>query len=402
MSGTRHVNSAEPGARIDAASALAASLGEILAHTSRPGVISFAGGMPAPDLFDAQGISAAYAKVLATPQRTLQYSTTEGDPQLRAVLAERISRQGLATEADALLITTGAQQALSLACAALLAQGDTVLVEEPTYLVALQCFTLAGARVVAVGCDGDGVEPSALEEAVRLHRPRLVYLAPTFHNPTGRTMPVGRRRAVASLAARYGFWIAEDDPYRELRYEGGAEPWIASLPEAADRTVLLGSLSKSVAPGLRLGWLRAPAALRRACVTVKGATDVHSSTIDQAAAAAYLTDGDLDGHLKLVRSAYQERRDALLDGLAQCLPPGSQYVRPCGGMFVWARLPAGYDATALLGRAVDQGVAFVPGEPFFSGSPDRRTLRLSFPTHRPSEIEEGLRRLRRAFAQESM
>nr|WP_242440858.1 PLP-dependent aminotransferase family protein [Streptomyces sp. CB02923] len=395
------MNSTDPGARIDAASSLAASLGEILAHTARPGVISFAGGMPAPDLFDAQGISAAYARVLATPRRVLQYSTTEGDPLLREVIAERLSRQGLATAADALLITTGAQQALSLACAALLAPGDVVLVEEPTYLVALQCFTLTGARAVPVRCDGDGIEPAALEEAVRLHRPKLLYLGPTFHNPTGRTMPAGRRRTVASLAARHGFWIAEDDPYRELRYEGRAEPWIAALPAAADRTVLLGSLSKSVAPGLRLGWLRAPAALRRACATVKGATDVHTSTIDQAAAAAYLTEGDHDGHLERVRSAYRARRDALLAGLAPCLPAGSRYARPSGGMFVWARLPDGHDTTTLLRSAVDHGVAFVPGEPFFSGPPDRRTLRLSFPTHPPGRIEEGVRRLANAFAHQA-
>ncbi|MGW0094908.1 aminotransferase-like domain-containing protein [Streptomyces sp. NPDC003328] len=387
--------------RIDAAGAVATSLSEILTLTSRPDVISFAGGMPAPELFDANGISEAYARALATPRRVLQYSTTEGDPLLRQAIAERLSRQGMATEPYELLITTGAQQALSLTCAALLLPGDVVLVEEPTYLVALQCFALAGARVVPVCCDGEGIDPSALDEAVRLYRPKLLYLGPTFHNPTGRTMPGSRRHAVASLAARYGFWIAEDDPYRELRYEGNAEPWITSLPEAADRTVLLGSLSKSMAPGLRLGWLRAPTGMRRACATVKGATDVHSSTVDQVAAAVYLTEGDMDGHLKLVRGAYEERRDALLGGLVHSLPAGSAYNRPCGGMFLWARLPEGYDATEVLRRASGYGVAFVPGAPFFSGPADRRTMRLSFPTNPPSEIEEGLRRLRLAFEHDS-
>ncbi|MEW1778195.1 PLP-dependent aminotransferase family protein [Streptomyces sp. NPDC086777] len=365
---------------------------EILAVTARPEVINFAGGLPAPELFDREGIAAAFRTVLEeTPERALQYSTTEGEPALRQRLAARLSARGLPTEADDLLVTTGSQQALSLLASALIDPGDTVLVESPCYLAALQVFGLAGARVLPVPGDADGVDPAALEELVRAERPKLLYLVPTFQNPTGRTVPAVRRAALATAAARYGLWIIEDDPYGELRYDGDHVPWIASFPGAEDRTVLLGSFSKVMAPGLRLGWLRAPGALRRACAVAKQAADLHTPTLNQLAAARYLD--VLDGHVAKVRAVYGERRDALLAGLAEALPAGSTWNRPEGGMFLWARLPSSYDTTALLRRAVDHHVAYVPGEPFYAADPDRATLRLCFVTQTPEEIGEGLRRL---------
>ncbi|CAG7638669.1 aminotransferase-like domain-containing protein [Actinacidiphila bryophytorum] len=371
---------------------------EILALTARPEVISFAGGLPAPELFDAQGIRAAYARVLAEQPRTaLQYSTTDGDPALRAAVAGRLTRRGLATGAGDLLVTGGSQQGLALLATVLLEPGDVVLVENPTYLAALQCFGFAGARVVPVPTDEDGVLPDALEELVRRERPKLLYLIPDFQNPTGRTLPERRRRAVAEVAGRHGLWIAEDDPYGELRFEGGHLPWISSYAAAADRTVLLGSFSKMMAPGMRLGWLRAPAGLLRACVIAKQAADLHTSTVDQAAAARYLADNDLDAHLDRVRTAYRSRRDALLAGLPAALPAGSTWNRPDGGMFVWVRLPEDRDATALLPTAVAHDVAYVPGAPFYAADPDRAALRMSFTTHTPEEIAEGLRRLAAAF-----
>ncbi|WP_369199835.1 PLP-dependent aminotransferase family protein [Streptomyces sp. PU-14G] len=394
--------SAPAAAPVPPLAARAASVGsspvrEILALTERPEVISFAGGLPAPELFDADGIRAAYDRVLTEePQRVLQYSTTEGDPALRAAVAGRLAGRGLPTDPGALLVTTGSQQALTLLATALLEPGDTVLVEDPTYLAALQCFGFAGARVVPVRSDEDGVDPEALAEAVERDRPKLLYLVPTFQNPTGRTLPLARRQAVAEIAARNGLWLVEDDPYGELRFAGEPVPWLASLPRAADRTVLLGSFSKVMAPGVRLGWLRAPAALRRACVVAKQSLDLHCSTVDQAAAARYLADSDLDAHLARVREAYRQRRDALVDGLATALPHGSTWNRPEGGMFVWARLPEGHDATALLHTAVAHDVAYVPGAPFFAGPPDHAALRLSFTTHTPKEISEGLDRLGQA------
>ncbi|MFJ6865522.1 PLP-dependent aminotransferase family protein [Streptomyces termitum] len=371
---------------------------EILALTARPEVISFAGGLPAPELFDTDGIRAAYAAVLTDlPQHALQYSTTEGDPALREAVAARYTARGLPTGADDLLVTTGSQQALTLLTTALVEPGSVVLVEDPCYLAALQTFGFAGARVVPVPTDDDGILPEALDEIAARERPTLLYIIPTFQNPTGRTLPAARRAAVAEAAARHGFWIAEDDPYGELRYDGDPVLPIAAHPAAADRTALLGSFSKVMAPGLRLGHLRAPATLRRACVIAKQAADLHTSTVDQAAAARYLRDSDLDAHIATIREAYRARRDALLDGLPAALPEGSRWNRPDGGMFVWATLPEGRDATALLATAVGHSVAYVPGAPFFSGTPDPAALRLSFTTHAPDEIAEGLRRLAKTF-----
>ncbi|MEU0384567.1 PLP-dependent aminotransferase family protein [Streptomyces chartreusis] len=367
---------------------------DILAVTARPEVINFAGGLPAPELFDAAGIAATYRAVLAEePARALQYSTTEGEPTLRAALADRTSARGLPTGPDDLLVTTGSQQALSLLATALLEPGDTVLVENPCYLAALQAFGFAGARVVPVPGDEHGVDPEALDELMVRERPKLLYTVPTFQNPTGRTLPAERRAAVAAVAARRGLWIVEDDPYGELRYDGERVPWIASLPGAEDRTVLLGSLSKVMAPGLRLGWLRAPGELRRACAVAKQAADLHTPTVNQLAAARYLADHDLDGHVTRVAGVYRERRDAMLAALPGALPEGSVWTRPEGGMFLWARLPEPYDTTALLPQVVRHDVAYVPGAPFYAGRPDRTTLRLCFVTQTPQEIEEGLRRL---------
>ncbi|MEU9144197.1 PLP-dependent aminotransferase family protein [Streptomyces sp. NPDC048349] len=372
---------------------------EALALTARPEVISFAGGLPASELIDTEGIRAAYDQVLGeSPHRVLQYSVTDGDPALREAVAARLVRGGLAARPDDLLITTGAQQALTLLATVLLEPGDTVLVEDPTYLAALQCFGYAGARVVPVATDRHGIDVEALADAVERERPKLLYLVPDFQNPTGHTLPLERRREVARLASVRGFWIAEDDPYGDLRFRGRRLPWICALEGAADRTVLLGSLSKVVAPGMRLGWLHGPPGLRRAAVLAKQALDLHSSTVDQAAAARYLRDQDLDARLERVRALYRERCDTLLEALPQALPAGSTWSRPDGGMFVWVRLPDGWDAAALLPHAVAQDVAYVPGAPFFAGRPDPATLRMSFATHAPDGIREGMRRLATAFA----
>lgn len=373
---------------------------EILALTERPGVISFAGGLPEPALFDVAGLREAFAGALAddVAGRSLQYSTTEGDPALRAAAAALMTARGVPSAADDLLITSGSQQALTLLATALLDPGDVVLVEEPSYLAAIQAFQLAGARVVPVACDDDGVLPDALEAAAVAEAARLVYLIPTFQNPTGRTLPLERRRAIAQIAERVGLWLVEDDPYGELRYSGDPVAPLAAQPGAEDRTLSLSTLSKVVAPGLRIGWVRPPQALRAPLVVAKQAADLHTSTIDQAAAAIWLASADLPAHIAGLRDVYRERRDALLDGLAEGLPPGSSWNQPAGGMFVWARLPEMYDAQDLLREAIARDVAFVPGAPFFAGPSDPQALRLSFTTHAPDEIREGLRRLRAAWA----
>ena len=373
---------------------------EILALTARPGVISFAGGLPAPELFDADGLQAAFAAVLEgeAAGRSLQYSTTEGDPALRAAIAARLTARGLATTPDEVLVTSGSQQALTLTATVLVEPGDRILVEEPSYLAALQAFQLAGAQLVPVPCDDDGIDPDAAAVLAERHGARLLYVIPTFQNPTGRTLTLERREALAALARRAGLWVVEDDPYGELRYRGDPLPPLAALDGAEERVLSLSTLSKIAAPGLRIGWVRAPAALRHPLTIAKQAADLHSSTVDQAAAAHWLETVDLDERIGALRAAYGARRDALVGGLSAALPPGSTHNHPDGGMFVWARLPDGWDAAALLERALERDVAFVPGFPFFAGPPDTATLRFSFTTHSADEIAEGLRRLRAAWA----
>nr|WP_257570882.1 PLP-dependent aminotransferase family protein [Streptomyces sp. NP160] len=372
---------------------------DLLALAARPEVVSFAGGLPAPELFDVDGVRAAFDAVLSGPgaRTALQYAPTEGNADLRALLAARTSGRGLATTADDVLVTTGSQQALALLSTALLDPGAVVAVEEPTYLAALQSFALAGARVVPVASDDDGVVPASLERVLDEHAPALVYLVPTFANPTGRTLTAARRAAVAALLADRPTWVVEDDPYGELRYRGEALAPLASQPALEGRAIYLGSLSKVFAPGLRLGWLRAPRELRARLAVAKQAADLHTSTIDQAAAAAYLTATDLDAHVAALCAAYGARRDAVLESLPSVLPPGSRWTDPDGGMFVWARLPGGVDTATLLPAALEHDVAFVPGAPFYAGTPDRSTLRLSFTTHSPGRTREGLSRLGRAL-----
>ncbi len=372
---------------------------DLLALTARPGVISFAGGMPAPELFDVDGLRAAFDRALADEpaRRTLQYSPTEGNPRLRALLAERLTGRGLPATVDDLLVTTGSQQGLQLLSTALLDPGAVVLVEQPVYLSALQCFQLAEARIVPVPGDDEGIDPAALDEIAARERPSLLYLVPTFSNPSGRTIGPGRRRALAEVIARHGFWLVEDDPYHELRYRGEREEPLSARPELADRTIYLGSFSKVIAPGMRLGWLKAPHELLRRVAILKQASDLHTSTVDQAAAAEYLASADLDAHVRRLCETYRVRRDAMLAELPASTPPGTGWTDPDGGMFVWVTLPEGADTDRLLPEALRHDVAFVPGSAFQVGEPDPSALRLSFAAHAPETIAEGLRRLAKAL-----
>ncbi|MDA4893622.1 PLP-dependent aminotransferase family protein [Streptomyces sp. MS2A] len=368
---------------------------DLLALTARPEVVSFAGGLPAPELFDLDGIRAAYDEVLRTPD-VLQYSLSEGDPRLRELVAEGYRADGLETSPADLLVTTGSQQALGLLSTALLDPGDAVLVEEPCYLAALQTFSLAGARIVSVPYAGEELDLEALDRLAAAHAPRFFYTVPTFQNPTGRTHDESARARIAEIAQRHGFRIVEDEPYRQLRYSGSPLPSLAAY--APEHVISLGSFSKVIAPGLRIGWLRATADVRPSVTIAKQAADLHTSTIDQAAAAHYLDSGRAAPALERIRAAYAERRDAMRAALPEALPPGSTANSPDGGMFLWVRLPEGRDATAALRTALSHDVAFVPGAPFFAGPPDERALRLSFTTYSPDKIREGVRRLGKALA----
>jgi DNA-binding transcriptional MocR family regulator len=368
---------------------------ELLEIAARPEVISLAGGLPAPETFDVDGLAAAFAEVLAGPQarRALQYSRTEGDPRLRDQLAARFRAGGVDCTGADVLITTGSQQALGLIASALLDPGDAVLVEDPTYLAALQSFGLADARPVAVESDDDGPLPDALLERAREERAKAVYLIPTFQNPTGRTISAERRAALAEAAAEAGIWIVEDDPYSALRLEGETVDLLAAHPAARERTIVVQTLSKVLSPGLRLGYVRAPAVLRGPLAVAKQAADLHSPTINQLAASVWLESHDLGAHIASLAAHYRPRRDALLAGLAEHLPPGSTWTEPQGGLFVWVTLPRGMDSEALLQPAIARGVAFVPGRFFYAGAGVPETLRLSFATESPEALIEGAARL---------
>jgi len=372
---------------------------DLLALTERPGVISFAGGLPAPELFDVEGARASFDAVLSSaPGRALQYSPTEGNRELRSTIAARYTAQGVPTSAEDILITTGSQQGLSLLATTLVDPGDVVLVESPSYLAALQCFKLAGATLVEVPSAGPGIDLDALAGLARIHRPKVLYTVPTFHNPTGRTLSADNRSGVVELAQRFGFRVIEDDPYRELRYSGASVPSMATFAEA-DHVVCTGSLSKILAPGLRLGWVRTNPGIKSATIVAKQAADLHTSTLDQAAAAHYLASGRLEANLDRSRVEYRHRRDAMLAGLPQALPPGSTWNQPDGGMFLWAALPAGYDTADVLIKAIQHDVAFVPGAPFFADAPQHNTMRISFITYPAELIAEGTRRLGEVFAE---
>jgi 2-aminoadipate transaminase len=373
---------------------------DILKVASRPEVISLAGGLPAAQTFDVPGLRAAFDEVMAGAQavRALQYSTTEGDPALRARLAAFLGLGGLATAGEEILVTTGSQQALGLVATALLDPGDPVLVEDPTYLAALQAFGLAEARCVAIPSDAEGPDPEALVRVARRTGARLAYVIPTFQNPTGRTLSPERRRALAEAALEADVWLVEDDPYSVLRLDGEPVDLLAAQPAARERTIVIQTLSKVLSPGLRIGYLRAPASLYPALAVAKQAADLHTSTVNQLAAERWLARHDLADHIRGLAAHYRPRRDALLAGLERHLPAGSTWTRPAGGLFIWVTLPAGCDAEAVLPRAVERGVAFVPGRHFFAGEPVRETLRVSFATASPDELLEGAARLGAALA----
>jgi 2-aminoadipate transaminase len=371
---------------------------DIQSVLKRAEVISFAGGIPDADLFEADDFAAAFEYVLRhQAKRAMQYTITPGEPELREQLAVRLSRQ-LPTGPDDIQVTSGSQEGLFLVAMSLLDPGDVVLVEQPTYLAAVQAFSLAGARLVPVPSDEMGVLPDALDAAIGEHQPKFVYLVPNFQNPTGRTMPLPRREAVAEILLRTGTPLLEDDPYGELRFDGEAVPPLASLPGMAVQTVLQNSASKTMAPGVRIGWIRAEGAILRALEIGKQAIGLHTAVTDQLAVARYLATCDLDAHIVKVASAYRVRRDAMADGLAQLLPSGATVTRPEGGMFLWATLGGDVDTAEVLPRAVEAGVAYVPGWPFYAGEPDRSTMRLSYVTNTPEVIAEGLSRLAGTFA----
>ena len=381
---------------------------ELFKLLGKPGIISFAGGFPDSALFDVEGMRASVDAALSTdPGAALQYGATEGFQPLREQLAAFMAAKGAqSVAAEDLIVTTGSQQALDLLGKTLISPGDTVIVEGPTFLATIQCFRLYGARLVSAPIDGQGVRTDELERLIVEHRPKFIYLIPTFGNPSGAMLSLDRRRRVLELAARYDTVIVEDDPYGDLYFDAPPPPSLlqlsAEVPGSRERLVHCGSLSKILSPGLRVGWMVAPAELLAKATMCKQFSDAHTSTFAQATAAQYLAAGRLPVALSAVRRVYSERAVSMGEALRREIGAAVSFVPPAGGLFVWARLTGadgrGTDAAALARRAIDEGVAFVPGAPFYCADPDQATFRLSFATVGKERIEEGVRRLARALA----
>jgi 2-aminoadipate transaminase len=377
---------------------------DILKVTERPGILNFAGGLPSPETFPVAAMRAACAAVLAEGQASaraaLQYAASEGLPELRQWVASEMARQGAHISPEQVLITTGSQQGLDLIAKVLLDAGAPLLVETPTYLGALQAFAPMQPRVDSAASDDEGVQPEALRAQLQAAPtpPRFMYLLPNFQNPTGRTMPEARREAVLAVCRAHGLPIVEDNPYGELWFERPPPaPLLARWPEGV---LYLGSFSKILAPGLRLGYVIAPPALYPKLLQAKQAADLHTPGFNQRVVIEVLKNDFLARHVPGIRALYHAQRDAMTAALQQHMAGlDVRWTHPQGGMFVWLRLPEGLHAQALLPRAVDAGMAFVPGAPFYAHQPDPRTLRLSFVTTTAAEIERGMAALAQVVRQ---
>lgn len=368
---------------------------EILKVAEQPDVLSFAGGLPAPELFPVEAIANAHAAVLARDgQAALQYSITEGFGPLREWVRVRLARSGIHVAIEQVLITNGSQQGIDLTARVLLDPGDAVAVENPSYVAALQTFAGCEATFLPVESDDDGMNVDDLERVMALRTPKLIYVVPDFHNPKGTTLSRERRARLVRLAEERRIPILEDNPYGELRFRGETPPPLAALD--GDGVVIhLGTFSKTLAPGLRLGWMVGPKELIRAATIAKQAADLHTATLAQRAVAELLKTFDYDGHLDVIRRAYGERCLAMLASLERHLPAGSRWTRPDGGLFVWAELPQGMSADAMFAAALEEKVAFVPGSAFFAHAPRAEMLRLNYSNRSPEMIEEGMARLGR-------
>lgn len=380
---------------------------ELFKLLGKPGIISFAGGFPDSAMFDVEGIRAASSAALAEePGAALQYGATEGYNPLREQLAAFMTSKGAKdVAADNLIVTTGSQQALDLLGKTIISPGDKVIVEGPTFLATIQCFRLYGAELISAPIDGNGVKTDELEKLIAEHKPKSVYLIPTFGNPSGAMLSLERRKAVLEMAVKHNTLIVEDDPYGDLYFGDAPPPSLlnlsATVPGSRDLLVHCGSLSKVLSPGLRVGWMIAPAELLGKATMCKQFSDAHTSTFAQATAAQYLKAGRMPGTLAKVRKVYSERAQAMGDALRKELGDAIEFVQPQGGLFVWARLTGAggkvADGNVLAKRAIEKGVAFVPGTPFFCANPDHATFRLSFATADVDKIREGVARLGQAI-----
>lgn len=378
---------------------------ELLKLTQRPEVISFAGGLPSPDTFPVEKFQQAAEKVLREQSaQALQYGATEGYSPLREMIARHASRYGIQVTPDHILITNGSQQALDLLGKLFIDPGDKVLVEKPTYLGALQAWNAYQPHYLSVPLDDDGMQIPALKLALKA-KPKFIYALPNFQNPAGVTLALERRGQLIALAEEHGIPIVEDDPYGQLRYEGDHLPSLVSLDAKmrsggqgyAGNVIYLSTFSKTLAPGLRLGWVVAPTNVIQQLTRAKQGADLHTSTFVQMVAYETARGGFLDEHVRQIRKLYKQRRDAMLAALERHFPKGVRWTHPAGGLFLWVTLPEGTDTAELLQVAIKEDVAFVPGHAFFADGSGKNTMRLNFSYSPPDIIEEGIRRLGRAL-----
>ncbi|VWX63051.1 2-aminoadipate transaminase [Burkholderiales bacterium 8X] len=379
---------------------------ELFKLLGTPGIISFAGGFPDSAMFDVEGLKEASARALAEePGGALQYGATEGYEPLRTQLSDFMKTKGVEVAPSGLIVTTGSQQALDLLGKTLISPGDKVIVEGPTFLATIQCFRLYGAHLISAPVDADGVNTERLEALIAEHRPKFVYLIPTFGNPSGAMLSLERRRKVLEMAVKYQTLVVEDDPYGDLYFGAPPPPSImalsAEVPGSREHIVHCGSLSKVLSPGLRIGWMIGPAELLAKATMCKQFSDAHTSTFAQATAAQYLRSGRMPATLANVRQVYGERARAMGAALKREMGEAITFTQPNGGLFFWARLTGAggkiADANVFAKRAIEQLVAFVPGAPFFAENPELATLRLSFATANVEKIDEGIARLGKAL-----
>lgn len=377
------------------------AVGAILKAAADPKIISFAGGLPAPELFPVEGMKEATDKVYAEHgQQALQYGAAKGVTELRELILKRVKeKENVDAKLENVMVTTGSEQAIDLVGKAFVNPGDTVLVEEPTYLCALDVFRSYGANFVSVPMDDDGMKMDALEEALKAHpETALVYTVPNFQNPTGRTMPAERRKKFAELAAKYDVPVLEDNPYGDIRFAGEHVPSVKSFDHAG-KVFYMSTFSKILAPGFRLGWLVADPKVIEKLTVLKQSADLHTDNLVQYVVTEFFKENDVDAHVKEISDLYRKRKQLMIDGIKKYFPKDVKYTDPEGGMFLWVEVPGVTDTVELFKQCLEHNVAFVPGDPFFAGKPQPGTFRLNYSNMQEDQIEVGLKRLGEALSQ---
>ena len=377
------------------------AVGAILKAAADPKIISFAGGLPAPELFPVEGMKEATDKVYAEHgQQALQYGAAKGVTELRELILKRVKeKENIDAKLENVMVTTGSEQAIDLVGKAFVNPGDTVLVEEPTYLCALDVFRSYGANFVSVPMDDDGMKMDALEEALKAHpETALVYTVPNFQNPTGRTMPAERRKKFAELAAKYDVPVLEDNPYGDIRFAGEHVPSVKSFDHAG-KVFYMSTFSKILAPGFRLGWLVADPKVIEKLTVLKQSADLHTDNLVQYVVTEFFKENDVDAHVKEISDLYGKRKQLMIDGIKKYFPKDVKYTDPEGGMFLWVEVPGVTDTVELFKQCLEHNVAFVPCDPFFARKPQPGTFRLNYSNMQEDQIEVGLKRLGEALSQ---